>query len=75
MIPTHVHKTIDEIHNLAKMGKKYFWTGKIYFLDFCFMTWSIGSFPLQIETTSEVYFGDFGLHNSCLNKYHHNRTP
>ena len=36
----------------------------------------IGSFPLQIETTSEVYVGDFGLRNiSRLHKCHHNRTP
>ena len=33
------------------------------------------SFPLQNETTSEVYVGDFGLHNSRLHKCHHNRTP
>ena len=26
--------------------------------------WPKGSFPLQIETTSEVYVGDFGLHDS-----------
>ena len=26
----------------------------------------IGTFPLQIETTSEVYVGDSGLHNSRL---------
>ena len=35
----------------------------------------IGSFPLQNEPTSEVYVGDFGLHNSRLHKCHHNRTP
>ena len=27
---------------------------------------SIGSFPLQNETTSEAYVGDLGLHNSRL---------
>ena len=27
---------------------------------------SIDSFPLQNETTSEVYVGDLGLHNSRL---------
>ena len=27
---------------------------------------SIGSFPLQNETTSEAYVGDLGLHNNRL---------
>ena len=36
---------------------------------------SIGSFPLKIETTSEVYVGDIGLHISRLHKCHNNRTP
>ena len=33
----------------------------------------IGSFPLKIETTSEVYVEDFGLHISRL--HYHNCTP
>ena len=32
---------------------------------------TIGSLPLQNEATSEVYVGDFGLHNSRLHKCHH----
>ena len=32
----------------------------VIFRQLRFRYYSIGSFPLQIETTSEVYVGDFG---------------
>ena len=37
-------------------------------------TSSIDSFPLQNETTSEVYVGDFGLHNSTFDRSFNEKT-